>query len=92
MSVDDINETLSFYHFFRAEFSGKHKIYLAESAIAKIQNYQEIRDVLIHETGALPRMRFPFHLLWRPVNNALIICHKSIFSPFEVMNGIYRKA
>jgi len=51
MSVDDINETLSFYHFFRAEFSGKHKIYLAESAIAKIQNYQEIRDVLIHETG-----------------------------------------
>ena len=46
MSVDDIRETLSFYHFFKERPFGKHKIYLCNTVIAKMGNYEQVRTAL----------------------------------------------
>lgn len=52
MSAGDIRETLSFYHFFIDKPSGKFKIYLANTVIAKMKRYQEVRAALELATGA----------------------------------------
>jgi [NiFe] hydrogenase diaphorase moiety large subunit len=51
MSPLDVWETASFYHFFHGEPSGKHRIYLSNTVIAKMNGYQEVHDALERETG-----------------------------------------
>jgi [NiFe] hydrogenase diaphorase moiety large subunit len=48
----DIVETASFYHFFHTTPSGKHRIYLSNTVIAKMNGYQPVYDALERETGA----------------------------------------
>ncbi len=52
MSAYDVRETLSFYHFFCPRPFGKHKIYLADTVIAKMNGYAEVRTALQRATGA----------------------------------------
>jgi len=49
MSGDDVRETLSFYHFFKDRPFGKHKVYLCNTVIAKMTNYDEVRTALEQE-------------------------------------------
>ena len=51
MSCLDIRETLSFYQFFHARPTGKHKIYLSNTVIARMNGYAEIHTALEQETG-----------------------------------------
>lgn len=51
MSRHDIRETLTFYHFFRDKPSGKHKIYLADTVIARMNGYDEVREALEQACG-----------------------------------------
>ncbi|MGZ5369852.1 MAG: NAD(P)H-dependent oxidoreductase subunit E [Aeromicrobium sp.] len=50
-SALDIVETASFYHFFHTEPSGRHRIYLSNTVIAKMHGYQAVYDALERETG-----------------------------------------
>jgi [NiFe] hydrogenase diaphorase moiety large subunit len=50
-SVPDILETASFYHFFHTKPSGRYRIYLSNTVIAKMNGYQAVRDALERETG-----------------------------------------
>lgn len=47
----DIVETASFYHFFHRTPSGRHRIYLSNTVIAKMRGYQDVYDALESETG-----------------------------------------
>ena len=47
----DIVETASFYHFFHSKPSGRHRIYLSNTVIAKMSGYQAVYDTLERETG-----------------------------------------
>ncbi len=47
----DIKETASFYHFFRLKPSGRYQIYLANTVIAKMNGYDEVRKALEEEVG-----------------------------------------
>ncbi|HEY6576788.1 MAG TPA: NAD(P)H-dependent oxidoreductase subunit E, partial [Mycobacterium sp.] len=47
----DIVETASFYHFFHSEPSGRYRIYLSNTVIAKTRGYQSVHDTLERETG-----------------------------------------
>ena len=47
----DIVETASFYHFFHSKPSGRHRIYLSNTVIAKMCGYQSVYDALERETG-----------------------------------------
>ncbi|MCF6245231.1 MAG: NAD(P)H-dependent oxidoreductase subunit E, partial [Sulfurovum sp.] len=49
MSPLDIRETASFYHFFHDKPAGKHQIYLANTVIAKMNGYHEVRKALEDE-------------------------------------------
>lgn len=51
LSPMDIRETASFYHFFCDKPSGKHRIYLSNTVIAKMNGYQAVYDALERETG-----------------------------------------
>ncbi len=51
LSENDIRETLTFYHFFHDKPFGKHKVYLCNSTIAKLGDYQQVRDALGQQTG-----------------------------------------
>lgn len=51
LSPLDIRETASFYHFFPDKPSGKYRIYLCNSVIAKMNGYQAVREALERETG-----------------------------------------
>ncbi|MCF6353904.1 MAG: NAD(P)H-dependent oxidoreductase subunit E [Candidatus Polarisedimenticolaceae bacterium] len=51
MSSHDIRETLTFYHFFLDGPSGKHKIYLADTVIARMCGYAEVRAALEQACG-----------------------------------------
>ncbi|MDZ4267699.1 MAG: NAD(P)H-dependent oxidoreductase subunit E [Mycobacterium sp.] len=51
-SARDISETASFYHFFRTRPSGRHRIYLSNTVIAKNRGYGEVYDALEQQTGA----------------------------------------
>ncbi len=48
----DIVETASFYHFFHTKPSGRHRIYLSNTVIAKMRGYRAVHDALERETGA----------------------------------------
>ncbi|MEH6576109.1 MAG: NAD(P)H-dependent oxidoreductase subunit E [Amphritea sp.] len=52
MSAQDIRETSSFYHFFHDRPSGKYRIYLGNTVIAKMNGYQAVHDALERESGA----------------------------------------
>ena len=41
----------SFYHFFHSKPSGRHRIYLSNTLIAKMSGYREVYDTLEQETG-----------------------------------------
>lgn len=47
----DIVETASFYHFFHTRPSGRHRIFLSNTVIAKMNGYQAVYDTLERETG-----------------------------------------
>lgn len=50
-SAPDIVETASFYHFFHSEPSGRHRIYLSNTVIAKMNGYWAVRNALEREAG-----------------------------------------
>ena len=52
MSVPDVAETVTFYHFFRTKPFAQHVIYLADTVIARMNGYDEVRAALIEATGA----------------------------------------
>lgn len=49
MSADDVRETLTFYHFFLDKPFGKHQVYLCNTTIAKLGNYDAVRNALKQE-------------------------------------------
>jgi len=49
MSGDDVRETLTFYHFFHDQPFGKRKVYLCNTTIAKLGNYNAVRTALEQE-------------------------------------------
>ncbi|MDD1791620.1 NAD(P)H-dependent oxidoreductase subunit E [Enterovibrio sp. ZSDZ42] len=51
LSPLDVRETLSFYHFLRDTPSGKHSIYLADTVIARMNGYQEVKEALEDAVG-----------------------------------------
>lgn len=53
MSVIDIEETASFYHFFHLKPAGKYRIYLADTVIAKMNGFYEVLKSLEQETSCL---------------------------------------
>lgn len=52
MSVPDVAETVTFYHFFRTAPVARHAIYLADTVIARMKGYDDVRAALIEATGA----------------------------------------
>lgn len=52
LSKTDIRETASFYHFFHDRPTGRHRIYLSNSVVAKMNGFAEVRAALERETGA----------------------------------------
>jgi [NiFe] hydrogenase diaphorase moiety large subunit len=51
LSVEDVRETATFYHFFHTAPSGRYRIYLSDNVIAKQRGYHEVREALERETG-----------------------------------------
>ncbi|MGA9490499.1 MAG: NAD(P)H-dependent oxidoreductase subunit E, partial [Mycobacterium sp.] len=51
LSVEDVLETATFYHFFHTTPSGRHRIYLSNNVIAKMHGYREVYQALELETG-----------------------------------------
>src|SRR5512133_1157312 len=52
VTYGDVVETATFYHFFHTTPSGRYRIYLSNTAIAKPRGYLQIYDTLERETGA----------------------------------------
>jgi [NiFe] hydrogenase diaphorase moiety large subunit len=51
LSPEDVLETTSFYHFFDTTPSGRYRIYLCNTVIAKMHGYQQVYEALERETG-----------------------------------------
>ncbi len=51
MSAVDVEQTLSFYHFFSKESCGKYSIYLNDSLVAEMMGRAEIADAFEKATG-----------------------------------------
>jgi [NiFe] hydrogenase diaphorase moiety large subunit len=51
LSPEDVLETASFYHFFDTTPSGRYRIYLSNTVIAKMHGYQQVYEALERETG-----------------------------------------
>lgn len=51
LSPLDVQETLSFYHFFHDQPAGKYRIYLADTVIARMNGYEAVREALETATG-----------------------------------------
>jgi [NiFe] hydrogenase diaphorase moiety large subunit len=51
LSVEDVLETATFYHFFHTTPSGRRRIYLSNNVIAKMHGYQQVYEALEFETG-----------------------------------------
>ena len=51
LSVEDVLETATFYHFFHTAPAGRHRIYLSNTVIAKMHRYDEVYAALERETG-----------------------------------------
>jgi len=52
MSVDDVRETSSFYHYFHDHPTGRYTFYLSNTVIARMKGYQQVLAALERETGA----------------------------------------
>ncbi len=51
LSVEDVLETATFYHFFHTTPSGRHRIYLSNNVIAKMRGYRQVHEALEIDTG-----------------------------------------
>jgi [NiFe] hydrogenase diaphorase moiety large subunit len=51
LAPEDVLETATFYHFFHTTPSGRYRIYLCDTVIAKMRGYQEVHEALERETG-----------------------------------------
>ena len=51
LTPEDVMETATFYHFFHTTPSGRYRIYLCDTVIAKMHGYQEVHEALERETG-----------------------------------------
>jgi len=51
LSVEDVLETATFYHFFHTKPSGRHRIYLSDTVIAKMHGHREVYESLELATG-----------------------------------------
>jgi len=51
LSKADVEQTISFYHFFTTESRGKYTIYLNNSAVANMYGRQQVAEKLMAETG-----------------------------------------
>ncbi len=51
LTPEDVMETASFYHFFHSTQSGRYRIYLSNTVIAKMNGYQQVYETLERETG-----------------------------------------
>jgi [NiFe] hydrogenase diaphorase moiety large subunit len=51
LSVEDVLETATFYHFFHTTPSGRHRIYLSNNVIAKMHGYRRVYEALELDTG-----------------------------------------
>ncbi|GFM20940.1 MULTISPECIES: NAD(P)H-dependent oxidoreductase subunit E [Mycobacteriaceae] len=51
ISVEDVLETATFYHFFHTAPAGRHRIYLSNTVIAKMHGYDEVYAALEREAG-----------------------------------------
>lgn len=51
ISIADVEQTLSFYHFFSTEPRGKYTVYLNNSAVAKMMGSDDIAKAFEQETG-----------------------------------------
>ncbi len=51
LSVGDVLETATFYHFFHTTPSGRHRIYLSNTVIAKTRGYRQVYAALEDVTG-----------------------------------------
>jgi [NiFe] hydrogenase diaphorase moiety large subunit len=51
LSPEDVLETATFYHFFHTTPSGRYRIYLCDTVIAKMRGYQQVYEALERETG-----------------------------------------
>lgn len=52
LSVDDVRETSSFYHYFHDHPTGRYTLYLSNTVIARMNGYQQVLAALERETGA----------------------------------------
>jgi [NiFe] hydrogenase diaphorase moiety large subunit len=52
LAPEDVLETASFYHFFHTSPSGRYRIYLSDTAIARTRGYRQVYEALEHHTGA----------------------------------------
>src|SRR6202051_3631107 len=57
LSVEDVLETATFYHFFHTTPSGRHRIYLSNNVIAKMHGHRQVYEALELDTGT--RFRGP---------------------------------
>ena len=51
LAPEDVLETATFYHFFDTAPSGRYRIYLCNTVIAKMHGYQQVYEALERETG-----------------------------------------
>ncbi|MCX2930817.1 NAD(P)H-dependent oxidoreductase subunit E [Mycobacterium sp. CVI_P3] len=51
LSVGDVLETATFYHFFHTEPSGRYRIYLSNNVVAKMRGYDAVHEALERATG-----------------------------------------
>ena len=51
LAPEDVMETATFYHFFHRTPSGRYRIYLSDTVIAKMNGYQQVYEALERETG-----------------------------------------
>ncbi len=51
ISKVDIQQTVSFYHFFETRPTGKYTVYLNDSAVANMKGNEEIAKAFEKETG-----------------------------------------
>jgi [NiFe] hydrogenase diaphorase moiety large subunit len=65
LSPHDVRETASFYHFFHARPTGRHRLYLCDSVTARMSGHAEVTQALERETGEVfgqPRAGSEFSL------------------------------
>src|SRR5262249_16646004 len=51
LAPEDVLETATFYHFFDTSPSGRNRVYLSNTVVAKLRGYQQVHNALERETG-----------------------------------------